>query len=72
MFRFRLNPFVFCLGDGFFEDALDGAEVFLGGFGWMVVELNLCSVPDVEDGCEAVNAVGEPWFVGFVFSVEVL
>ena len=38
----------------------------------MVVELDLCSVPDVEDGCEAVNAVGEPWFVGFVFSVEVL
>ena len=46
--------------------------MFLGGFGWVVVELDLCSVPDVEDGCKAIDTVGKPWFVGFAFAVEVL
>jgi len=49
LFGFELDPFVFYLGDGIFKDASDGVEVFLGGFGWVVVELDLCSVSDVLD-----------------------
>ena len=45
--------------------------MFLGSFGWVVVELDLCSVPDVKDGCKTIDAVGKPWFVRFLLAVEV-
>ena len=37
----------------------------------MVVEFDLCSISNVKDGCKTINTVGEPWFVGFFFAVEV-